>query len=67
MPSDGEDHTSALEEMVNRVVARRLGDLVVTPREVDERVRAMASLLSEGVNRALQSRLSAEEIPALMN
>ena len=53
--------------MVNRVVARRLGDLVVTPREVDERVRAMASLLSEGVNRALQSRLSAEEIPALMN
>lgn len=67
MPADGEDHAAALESMVDRVVARRLGDLVVTPREVDERVCRMAQMLSEGVNRALQSRLAADEIPALMN
>lgn len=67
MPADGEDHTAALEEMVSRVTARKLGDLVVTPREVDERVDRMAALISQGVNRALQSRLSPDEIPALMN
>ena len=67
MPADGTDHTAALDSMVDRVVERRMGDLVVTPREVDERVTQMARLLSGGLNRALQSRLSAEEIPALLN
>ena len=67
MPADGADHTAALDSMVDRVVERRLGDLVVTPREVDERVTQMARLLSGGLNRALQSRLAAEEIPALLN
>ena len=67
MPADGTDHTAALDSMVDRVVERRLGDLVVTPREVDERVTQMARLLSGGLNRALQSRLAAEEIPALLN
>ena len=43
--------------LVDRVVARRLGDLVVTPREVDERVTRMADLLALGINRALQPRL----------
>ena len=61
------DHAAALDAMVDRVVEKRLGDLVVTPREVDERVAHMAQMLSEGVNRALQSRLSPAEIPALMN
>ena len=67
MPAEDGDHAAALDAMVDRVVEKRLGDLVVTPREVDERVAHMAQMLSEGVNRALQSRLSPAEIPALMN
>lgn len=67
MPAEDGDHAAALDAMVDRVVEKRLGDLVVTPREVDERVAHMAQMLAEGVNRALQSRLSPAEIPALMN
>ncbi len=62
-----DEHAGALDALVDRVVARRLGDLVVTPREVDERVTHMAELLSLGINRALQPRLSKDEIPALMH
>ncbi len=64
---EDEDHESALDALVDRVVERRLGDLVVTPREVDERVERMAELLALGINRALQPRLSKDEIPALMH
>lgn len=64
---DEEEHFDALDALVDRVVARRLGDLVVTPREVDERVSHMAQLLSRGINQALQPRLSRDEIPALLH
>ncbi len=64
---DDNEHTDALDALVDRVVAKRLGDLVVTPREVDERVSHMAELLALGINRALQPRLSKDEIPALMH
>lgn len=62
-----EEHADVLDALVDRVVARRLGDLVVTPREVDERVSHMAEILALGINRALQPRLSRDEIPALMH
>lgn len=62
-----EEYTDTLDALVDRVVARRLGDLVVAPREVDERVAQMSELLALGINRALQPRLSKEEIPALMH
>ncbi|MCL1964459.1 MAG: GPR endopeptidase [Firmicutes bacterium] len=64
---DEEEHSDALDALVDRVVEKRLGDLVVAPREVDERVTHMAELLSLGINRALQQRLSKDEIPALMH
>lgn len=64
---DEEEHLDVLDALVDRVVARRLGDLVVTPREVDDRVAHMSELLSLGINRALQPRLSKDEIPALMH
>ncbi len=67
MDMSGDEHAEALDSMVDRVVARRLGDLVVTPREVDERVAQMAELLSIGINRALQPRLNKDELPALMH
>ena len=62
-----DDHADILDALVDRVVARRLGDLVVTPREVDERVSHMAEMLALGINRALQPKLSKDEIPVLMH
>ena len=42
-----------------------LGELVVTPREVDELVGKVAKILADGLNMALQPRLSIEEIQTL--
>jgi len=53
----------ALDKLVQRVVTRQLGDLVVTPREVDERVQNIADALSLGINRALQPGLAEDELP----
>ncbi len=60
------DHEQALEALVARVVSEQLGDLVVTPRDVDALVDHMAAILATGINTALQPRLSEKEIPQLM-
>lgn len=49
-----------------RVVSQRLGDLIVTPREVDALVERMAGVLAEGINLALHPQLEPEEIEQLM-
>lgn len=51
---------------VTRVVSERLGDLIVTPREVDALVERMAGILAEGINLALHPRLERDEIEQLM-
>ncbi|MGN0773605.1 MAG: GPR endopeptidase [Candidatus Ventricola sp.] len=51
---------------VERVVSERLGDLIVTPREVDALVERMAGILAEGINLALHPGLSRAEIEQLM-
>ena len=47
--------------------SKELGEMVVTPREVDELVGKMARIIAEGVNIALQPRLSHDEITAMMH
>ncbi len=54
-----------LAACVERVVSERLGDLIVTPREVDALVERMAGILAEGINMALHPGLSMEEIAQL--
>ena len=51
---------------VERVVSERLGDLIVTPREVDALVERMAGIVAEGINLALHPRLEEQEIAQLM-
>ena len=54
-----------LAACVERVVSERLGDLIVTPREVDALVERMAGIVAEGINLALHPGLSMEEIAQL--
>lgn len=63
---DEQSHQDALDEMVGRVVSHKLGDMVVTPREVDSLVSHMAGILATGINLALQPGLDQNEIPILM-
>ena len=60
-----ENHAQAVEALAQRVTRQRLGELVVTPREVDELVGRVARILADGLNLAFQPRLSPEEIQLL--
>lgn len=62
--SEADEET--LTQSVERVVSRQLGDLIVTPREVDALVDRMAGILAEGINLALQPELEADEIEQMM-
>ena len=62
--SDADEET--LSACVERVVSQRLGDLIVTPREVDALVERMAGILAEGINMALHPDLDEQEIAQLM-
>ena len=57
-----EEHAQAMDALVTKVTAEGLGELVVTPREVDEMVGRVAQIIALGINIALQKRLSEEEI-----
>jgi len=60
-----EEDEAYLTECVQRVVSERLGDLIVTPREVDALVERMAGIVAQGINMALHPQLSAAEIAQL--
>ena len=55
-----------LATCVEQVVSMQLGDLIVTPREVDALVERMAGIVAEGVNLALHPELTEGEIAQLM-
>ena len=61
-----EEDEEKLSACVTRVVSERLGDLIVTPREVDALVERMAGILAEGINLALHPELAPDEIEQLM-
>ncbi len=61
------DHMDALDALTDKIYAHTLGELVVTPREVDELVGNLAEVLALGINMALQPKLSGDEIPILMH
>lgn len=63
MEQEDEERLSAC---VERVVSERLGEMIVTPREVDALVERMAGIVAEGVNLALHPGLSEQEIAQLM-
>ena len=51
---------------VERVVSEKLGEMIVTPREVDALVERMAGVLADGINQALHPHLSRDEIAQMM-
>ena len=61
-----EQEEEKLSACVERVVSEQLGEMIVTPREVDALVERMAGVVAEGINLALHPALSREEIAQLM-
>ena len=67
MPEEQGDHAAAADALALRLTQQQLGELVVTPREIDQMVGELSQVLAMGVNQALQPRLTVQEIAALMN
>ena len=62
---DENEHAQAMDTLIAKLTRQGMGELVVTPREVDEMVGMVARILADGLNMALQPRLSEEEIQVL--
>ena len=63
---EGEVEEERIAACVQRVVSEKLGEMIVTPREVDALVERMAGVLADGINQALHPRLSRDEIAQMM-
>jgi actin-like ATPase involved in cell morphogenesis len=58
---------SQLDAMVNEVLSQGLGDLVVTPKEVDMLIDNISQIISDGLNLALHKDISLEESRRFMH
>lgn len=65
MEDTDENREAAAESLVQRILNESIGEMVVTPREIDEMVAALAQVIALALNIALQPRLSRQEITML--
>ena len=59
--------TAALSNMERELFETRLGNLIVTPRDIDAIVKNCATMIAGGINRALQPGISDAEIAEMMD
>lgn len=64
---DDEAHEAALDDMERTLLRADIGEMIVTPREIDAIVQDAAGIIASGINRALQPSLSDAEIAAMMD
>lgn len=65
--SGEEKQDEALGSMERELLETTLGNLIVTPRDIDAIIKNCAAILAGGINRALQPQLSAEQIAQMMD
>lgn len=65
--SGKEESDEALNAMERELLETNLGNLIVTPRDIDAIVKNSAVLIASGLNRALQPNLSEAEIAQMMD
>lgn len=56
-----------IETLCQRIFEQPLGELVVTPREIDQLIAALAQLIGMGLNMALHPKLTREEMMLFSN
>jgi len=65
--SGNDKQEDALGSMEQELLETGLGNLIVTPRDIDAIVRNCATLIAGGINRALQPNLTETEIAQMMD
>lgn len=63
---DGTSAGDKAEKMIQQVVSEHLGDLIVTPKEIDAIVEDVARMLSLGLNLVLHRGVTVDEIDRFM-
>lgn len=64
---DPDPHEAALDDMEQALLRADVGEMIVTPREIDAIVQDAAGIIASGINRALQPDLSDAEIAAMID
>lgn len=62
-----QEQDDAFDQVENELLEGPLGEMIVTPREVDSLIADAALIIAAGINKALQPELTDEEIFAMMN
>ena len=62
-----DEHEAALADMERALLRADVGEMIVTPREIDTLIQDAAGIIATGINRALQPSLSEAEIAAMMD
>lgn len=65
--SDRESDDETLAGIERELLGQDVGDMIVTPREIDAIVKNAAGIIASGINRALHPGLSESEISAMMD
>lgn len=64
---DAANHETALADMERTLLSAEIGEMIVTPREIDVLIQDAAGIIASAVNHALQPDLSDAEISAMMD
>lgn len=62
-----QNHDAALEQLSDELMQNAVGEMIVTPREVDSLVSDAAAMLASGINQALHPGLSEHDILLMMS
>lgn len=57
----------ALSDMEQTLLSADIGEMIVTPREIDAIIREASGIIAAGINRALQPDLTPAQISAMMD
>ena len=64
---DASEREAVADALAQRILSQPLGEMVVTPREIDQLVAELSQVIGMSLNLALQPQLSREEILMLTN
>lgn len=56
-----------MNQLIGKVVSNHMGDLVVTPKEIDVIMSGISKILANGINMALHQNIELEEISRFMH
>lgn len=66
-PEGQRENEAAFNSLERELTETELGEMIVTPREIDALIADAAEVIAAGVNKALQPELSDEEILTMMD